>query len=47
MVANAAGKPAPLTASLGFKRADGATRECVQAIQDLLELQRESGAAVR
>ena len=44
MVAHAAGEPAALAASLGYQRADGITRECVQAIQDLLEfIKRESG----
>ena len=44
MVANAAGKPAVPSASLGFQRADGITRKCVQAIQDLHEfIKRESG----
>ena len=46
MVANAAGKPAAPAASLGFQRADGITRECVQAIQDLPEFIKSEGAAV-
>ena len=37
MVANSAGKPTSRTASLGFQRAGGITRECVQALQDLHE----------
>ena len=35
MVANAAGKPAVRRASLCFQRAGGITREGVQALQDL------------
>jgi len=38
MVAYVARKPAMPSARLGFQRADGITRECVQAIQDLHEL---------
>ena len=44
MVAHAAGKPAVPSASLGFQRADGITREGVQALQDLHEfIKRDSG----
>ena len=43
MMAYDAGKPTVRAASLGFQRAHGIAREGAQAIQNLHELQRESG----
>lgn len=41
MVAYVAGKPTVRSASLGFQRAGGITRERVQALQDLPERKKE------